>query len=165
VKANFDHNDRSFSVELTPSGSSYRVRFGDETIDAQILREKDGRLDLLIDGKHVTAYISSDHTRRWVTVHGRTLVLNKSESGRRSGGGHHSAGELAAPMPGQIRAVNVNEGDTVQKGQTLLLLEAMKMEIRIQSPQNGVVKKLLVKQGQTVEREQMLIEIADTSEG
>jgi biotin carboxyl carrier protein len=41
----------------------------------------------------------------------------------------------------------------------------MKMEIRIQSPQNGVVRKLLVKQGQTVEREQLLIEIVDTVEG
>ena len=45
------------------------------------------------------------------------------------------------------------------KGQTLLVLEAMKMEIRIQAPMDGVVKKLLVKQGQTVEREQVLVEI------
>jgi biotin carboxyl carrier protein len=65
-------------------------------------------------------------------------------------------------MPGQIRAVSVNEGDTVTKGQTLLLLEAMKMEIRIQSPQDGVVRKLFVEQGQTVEREQLLVEIVDT---
>ena len=62
-------------------------------------------------------------------------------------------------MPGQVRAVNVSEGDSVTKGQTLLVLEAMKMEIRIQSPMDGAVKKLLVKHGQTVEREQMLIEI------
>jgi pyruvate carboxylase subunit B len=62
-------------------------------------------------------------------------------------------------MPGQVRAVNVNEGDTVTKGQTLLVLEAMKMEIRVQAPHGGVVKKLFVNQGQTVEREQMLLEI------
>ena len=67
-------------------------------------------------------------------------------------------------MPGQVRAVNVNEGDAVPKGQTLLVLEDMKMEIRVQALQNGLVKKLLVKQGQTVEREQMLIEIVDTLE-
>jgi pyruvate carboxylase subunit B len=65
-------------------------------------------------------------------------------------------------MPGQVRAVNVNEGDTVTKGQTLMLLEAMKMEIRIQSPQEGVVKKLFVSQGQTVEREQVLIKIEES---
>ena len=68
-------------------------------------------------------------------------------------------------MPGQVRAVNVSEGDAVTKGQTLLVLEAMKMEIRVHAPRDGVVKKLLVKQGQTVEREQILIEIVDTLEG
>jgi biotin carboxyl carrier protein len=62
-------------------------------------------------------------------------------------------------MPGQVRALNVSEGDAVTKGQTLLVLEAMKMEIRVQAPRDGSVKKLFVKQGQTVEREQVLIEI------
>ena len=164
MKLNFEHEGQSFSVDLTPAGKLYRVAVNNTDIDAEILQAKDGRLDLLIDGKRVTAYVSSDGTRRWVTVTGRTLVLNKSAGGRRSAGGHHhAAGELTAPMPGQIRAVNVKEGEPVNKGQTLLLLEAMKMEIRIQSPQNGVVRKLLVKQGQTVEREQMLIEIGGTS--
>jgi pyruvate carboxylase subunit B len=55
--------------------------------------------------------------------------------------------------------VNVEEGETVSKGQTLLVLEAMKMEIRIHAPREGVIQKLFVKQGQTVEREQILIEI------
>jgi biotin carboxyl carrier protein len=64
-------------------------------------------------------------------------------------------------MPGQVRAVNVSEGDAVTKGQTLLILEAMKMEIRVQSPQTGTVKKLFVEQGQSVEREQILVEIEE----
>jgi biotin carboxyl carrier protein len=64
-------------------------------------------------------------------------------------------------MPGQVRAVNVSEGEAVTKGQTLILLEAMKMEIRIQAMQDGVVSKLYIEQGQTVEREQILVEIVD----
>jgi biotin carboxyl carrier protein len=64
-------------------------------------------------------------------------------------------------MPGQVRIVNVNAGDLVTKGQTLLVLEAMKMEIRIQAPQTGKIKAVLVKPGQTVEREQILIEMAE----
>ena len=162
MKLNFDHEGQSISVDLTPSGKSFRVDALGGTIEAQILQAKDGKLDLLIDGQRVTAYVSSDQTRRWVTVNGRTLLLNKSSGGRRSSSGHHhAAGELTAPMPGQIRAVNVSEGDTVTKGQTLLLLEAMKMEIRVQAPRDGVVKKLFVQQGQTVEREQLLVEIEE----
>lgn len=163
MKLSFEHNSESISLDLTPTGSgkSYRATVGDRSLDVEIFQSKDGRLDLLIDGERVTAYVSSDNTKRWVTVNGQTVVLTKSSGTRRSGHAHHAAGELTAPMPGQVRAVNVGEGDAVTKGQTLLLLEAMKMEIRIQSPQDGVVKKLLVKQGQTVEREQLLVEIEE----
>jgi biotin carboxyl carrier protein len=166
VKVNFDSEGGSFTVDLVPAGRSYRVNLGEESFEVQVLQAEKGKLDLLIDGKRVTAYVSSENTRRWVTVNGRTLLFDKVTGRRRSGGGHpHAAGELTAPMPGQVRAVNVKEGEHVTKGQTLLLLEAMKMEIRVQAPRDGVIKKLSVQQGQTVEREQMLIEIVDMLEG
>ena len=160
MKLSFDHNSASISIDLTPTGKSYRAIIGDQEVNVEIVKASDRKLDMLIDGKRVTAYVSSDNAKRWVTINGQTLVLTKS-SGARPGShaGHHAAGELTAPMPGQVRAVNVSEGDTVTKGQTLLVLEAMKMEIRIHAPQDGTVKKLFVKQGQTVEREQILIEV------
>lgn len=165
MKFSFDHNSESISIDLTPGGTEkpYRATIEEKAFDVEILQAQDGKLDLLIDGKRVTAYVSTENTRRWVTINGQTFVLTKSSGARKSGhGGHHAAGELTAPMPGQVRAVNVSEGETVTKGQTLLVLEAMKMEIRIHSPQNGVVKKLLIKQGQTVEREQVLIEVEES---
>ena len=146
-------------IDISPSGKGYVAKLEDRTIEAQILQAKDGKLDLLIDGKHVTAYVSSDNARRWVTVNGQTFLLTKSSGAKRRSAGHDHASELAAPMPGLVRAVNVIEGDQVIKGQTLLLLEAMKMEIRVQAPRDATVKKLFVKQGQTVEREQILIEV------
>jgi biotin carboxyl carrier protein len=160
MKITFD----SHTLELIPSvaGKSYRAKLGEKDIDIEIIRSENGRFDLLTDGKRVAAWVSSDNARRWVTVNGQTLVLTKSSGVQKGGHGyHHAAGELTAPMPGQVRAVNVSEGDTVTKGQTLLVLEAMKMEIRIHSPQDGVVEKLFVKQGQTVEREQVLIDIEE----
>jgi acetyl-CoA/propionyl-CoA carboxylase biotin carboxyl carrier protein len=70
---------------------------------------------------------------------------------------------VRAPMPAQVRAVQVAEGDEVEKGQTLLLLEAMKMEIRVKAPGAGRVARLLVTSGQSVEKEQLLAEL-NTSE-
>jgi biotin carboxyl carrier protein len=86
-------------------------------------------------------------------------MLTKASGAKRRGAGHDHGSGLVAPMPGLVRSVNIEEGEAVMKGHTLLVLEAMKMEIRIQAPRDGLVKKLLVKQGQTVEREQILIEI------
>jgi biotin carboxyl carrier protein len=161
VKFAFDHTSETIPIDLVPSGKSYRATIGDKTVDVEILQAKDGKLDLLIDGKRVTAYVSSENAKRWVTVNGQTFVLTRPAAGTRNRGHahQHAAGELTAPMPGQIRAVNVAEGESVTKGQTLLVLEAMKMEIRIQAPRDGKVMKLLVKQTQTVERDQILIEI------
>ena len=165
MKTSFELNSQSFSIDLTPTGKFYRATVGDTIAEVEVLHVEDGKLDLLIDGERVIAYVSSDNTRRWVTINGRTYLLTKQSGARKGGGGqHHAAGELTAPMPGQVRVVNVSEGDTVIKGQTLLVLEAMKMEIRIQSPMDGTVGKLLVKQGQTVEREQILIEIVSMLE-
>ena len=160
MKFSFEHHAQIIAVDVTPAGKAYRATTGEETFDVEVVSAKEGRLDLLIDGRRVTAYVSSDHAKRWVTIHGQTLLLTRSSGvPGRGHGGHHAAGELTAPMPGQVRAVHVAEGDAVTKGQTLLVLEAMKMEIRIHAPGDGTVKKLLVKQGQTVEREQILIEV------
>ncbi len=160
MKVTLDYQTTTFELELIPSGKSYRATLGEKITDIELIHAANGKLDLLIDGRRVTAYVSSDSAKRWVTINGQTFVLTKSSGTRKGGHGHHhAAGELTAPMPGQIRAVSVSEGEAVTKGQTLLVLEAMKMEIRMQASMDGTVKKLFVKQGQTVEREQVLIEI------
>ena len=159
MKITFDDQ----TLELTPasSGKSYRAVIGDRSVEVEIAHIQSGQLELLIDGQRVTAYVSSDGAKRWVTIRGQTFTLTKSAGGRSKakGTGHEHVSELAAPMPGLVRSVNVSEGESVSKGQTLLVLEAMKMEIRIHAPREGVIQKLRVKQGQTVEREQVLIEI------
>ena len=147
------------AIDLTPNGKNFKAVLEDKTVDIEIINSINGKLDLLIDGKHVLAYVSSDGAKRWVTVNGQTFVLTKSSSTKQRNVSHDHASELAAPMPGQVRSVNVKENDLVSKGQTLLVLEAMKMEIRIQAPRDGKVKTFHVKQGQTVEREQVLVEM------
>lgn len=149
------------TLDLAPDGKGYSVTIGDKTVNVEVLYSKDGQLELLIDGQRVTAYVSVENSKRWVTVNGQTSVLTRSSGAQRSGHRHEHTGELVAPMPGQVRSVAVSEGDVIKKGQTLLTLEAMKMEIRIQSPKDGKVRVLHVKQGQTVEREQILIEVAE----
>ena len=67
--------------------------------------------------------------------------------------------DLAAPMPGKVRALLVKEGDAVAKGATLLLLEAMKMEHPVRAPHDGVVRRLLVAEGSMVSAGDRLAEI------
>lgn len=68
--------------------------------------------------------------------------------------------ELKAPMPGLIVGVSVAPGDTVQKGDSLLILEAMKMENNLKAPGEGTVKAIRIAKGDRVEKGQVLIEFA-----
>lgn len=78
---------------------------------------------------------------------------------RQSAWAGHGRDSLEAAMPGQVRAVLVQEGDSVEKGQTLALLEAMKMEIKVAAPHAGRVAKVLIAAGQVVQRGQTLFEL------
>lgn len=65
---------------------------------------------------------------------------------------------IEAPMPGLILAVHVTEGDRVNEGDPLLILEAMKMENVILSPREGVIRQVAVQQGATVDKKSLLVE-------
>jgi biotin carboxyl carrier protein len=66
--------------------------------------------------------------------------------------------EIKAPMPGMVLSILINEGDVVKKGDSLLVLEAMKMENIIKSPADGTIKKIIAITGIAVEKNQLLIQ-------
>jgi biotin carboxyl carrier protein len=160
MKQIYQYQDKAFPIELTATGKTQRATLGGRVVEVELIRSDAGRLDLLIDGKPVSAVVSVDGARRWVTVNGQTLQLTRASQARKSGGHEEpSAGQLLAPMPGQVRAVQTAPGQAVSRGQTLVIVEAMKMEIKVAAPFDGKVKALPVQVGQTVEKEQILVEI------
>lgn len=70
------------------------------------------------------------------------------------------AGSVTAPLPGLVLEILVKEGDEVKAGQDLMVQEAMKMENKIQSPHDGVVKKIFVQQGANVAEGDKLFEVS-----
>jgi biotin carboxyl carrier protein len=65
--------------------------------------------------------------------------------------------KISVPMPGKVIAVLVAEGDQVEKGQGLVIVEAMKMENEVHSPVTGEIKEIKVKAGDTVEGGAVLV--------
>jgi 3-methylcrotonyl-CoA carboxylase alpha subunit len=150
-------------VTVTPKDGGYEVRVGDQVLQVSARLAARGRLDLELDGRRLRAYVARGGPRRYVGLAGDTWTLQPPEPRRGRSEGRPAGGSLTATMPGRVLDVLVAEGDSVQKGDTLVLLEAMKMELRVQAPSNGQVARVLCAAGQVVERGQLLVELQETS--
>ena len=147
-------------VVLERHGESFRATVGGMTYLVEVLSNEPGELSLLFDGRPVRLYWATAGDKKWISLDGCSYLLEKpAPASARRGGEMDAEGKVRAPMPAQVLAVQVAEGVAVEKGQTLLLLEAMKMEIRLSAPRSGTVRRLLVETGQTVQRDQALLEI------
>ncbi len=110
----------------------------------EVLVERTGdEYRILIDGELHVVDIQDERTRR----------LSKAEP-KTAGSGDVV---IKAPMPGLVRAVNVNVGDAVVARQGVVILEAMKMENELRTPRVGVVKEIRVKAGDKVDQGQALV--------
>ncbi|HJS30132.1 MAG TPA: biotin/lipoyl-containing protein [Anaerolineales bacterium] len=148
------------SVDLEKTSEGYLAAVNGKTFLTGADRIADGELHIHLDGRPLYFFWASDGPQRWVWLDGRTYLLDTRTALAKGGAGSQLADRtLRAPMPGQVIEVPVAAGEVVTKGQTLVLLEAMKMEIRIQAPREGEVGRVLVEAGETVEREQALVEL------
>ncbi len=155
--------DEVRTVTITAKDGGYEVRVGDQVLQLSARLAPRGRLDLEVDGRRLSAYVARSGPRRYVGLAGDTWTLQPPEPRRGSREGRNDGGGLTATMPGRVLDVLVAEGDSVQKGDTLVLLEAMKMELRIQAPVAGQVTRVLCAAGQVVERGQLLVELQAAS--
>ncbi|MGZ6316512.1 MAG: hypothetical protein ACXWNQ_04565, partial [Anaerolineales bacterium] len=95
-------------LDMSPNGSIFAIQVDGRSHQVEVLNESNARLDLLIDGRQCAAYVSADGQSRWVTINGRTFLLRKSTTAGRTAAAQESSSELPAPMPGQVRTVNVS---------------------------------------------------------
>ncbi len=147
-------------------GGNYSVN--DKPFQADIIKTGGGRLHLLVNGKSHTAELISwnkEEKEARILFNGkeeRIRLLNKFDLLLKEMGFDKMMGnkvsQLKAPMPGLVLRIQTEPGAAVKKGDTLLVLEAMKMENMIKSPGDGTVKAVYVNAGTAVDKNQVLIE-------
>ena len=156
--------DETYMITLEPEGDGYRVTVKDRSYHITHAQWAQGRLAFQLGEQLLLAHVAHNGSSRHIAIGGESWRLERSSqprSRRRSLGTGAGAGSetLEAVMPGQVVEVYVAEGDEVERGQTLVLLEAMKMELRITTSHAGLVRRVNCAAGQVVERGQVLVEI------
>ncbi len=140
-------NDRELSYELiVQPGGRVLFRTGTKLHIIDNITVEKQTVSFSIDGKFVTASVKDE----------QELLLEKLGF---STDELASAGLLEAPMPGKILELLVGEGDEVEAGEPVAILEAMKMENELKAPASGVVSTISVSLNDSVEKNQPILEI------
>jgi 3-methylcrotonyl-CoA carboxylase alpha subunit len=141
------------------SDGDLRVHGPESSLVVQGSLDGDGGLDAVIEGRRLRAGIVRQNDDVVVLLPGEshrlTIIDPRAAGDAEEGGG----GQLTAPMPGKIVQVLVAEGAKVEKGQPLLILEAMKMEHTISAPARGTVAKLPFRAGDQVAEGAVLLNL------
>jgi len=119
-----------------------------------------GVVQVEVDGRVETLYVAGPPGDRWVFWNGRVYRGDFRDAASDRRGAHISTGArvLTAPMPATVITVHVKPGDAVKKGQVLMLLEAMKMELPIRAPGDAVVAAVHGRAGELVQADTPLVE-------
>jgi biotin carboxyl carrier protein len=150
-----------FPIEIL---DEHHVRFGEETIEVDLAAVSGQPLySLLANGESYEGYVYPDEDAWQVLLLGQFFsvrVMDEREKRLRTAGlSVATSGEfsLRAPMPGLVVSVLVEDGQVVEKGQILVILESMKMQNELRSPRPGKISRLRIKAGESVEQKQTLL--------
>jgi biotin carboxyl carrier protein len=157
-------NGHDYEIEIideshiTVDGKPYKVDF--ISVSGQPV------YSLLINGESFEAHIHPEEDIWQVLFHGELYPVRVEDERERRlrtalAGKAAQAGEfhLKAPMPGMVVAVPVEEGQTVKKGETLVILESMKMQNELHAPRDGKILRVRVAAGDRVEQKQTLLSV------
>ncbi len=132
-----------------------KFKFSDSEL-ATVYDWQDNFIDVEISGSRLRSKVSFEDNLLLIHTYKGDLLFNVlpkfevKDSGTIEGG-------LNAPMPGKVVEVQIKKGSSVKKGDTLIILEAMKMEHKVSAPSSGKIKNILVSKGEQVENGQTLV--------
>jgi biotin carboxyl carrier protein len=151
--------DRIYNVNI--SGDHCTVN--GEAVDASVLPLNRNGLHVLRRGKQATEIFLSNQgadTYQMLMLGGHRIVSQITSRMKKhlKSGEDSNTGSLSAPMHGLVVDVPVCVGETVEQGQTLVVLESMKMQMQLRSPRGGKIAKVTVQHGSQVEKGALLVQ-------
>jgi biotin carboxyl carrier protein len=153
VKLRLSINGQQKEIELVAIGKECRFRFDGVERAASVEVAEPDAYSILLEGRPYDARVDRTERGFVVAIAGYRFEVEvhdpRSWSPKSAPGGHGIAA-MASPMPGKVVRVLVAEGEAVEAGQGILVVEAMKMQNEIKAPRSGIVVSLAVREGATV---------------
>jgi biotin carboxyl carrier protein len=156
-------DNHEFEIEVV---DDRHIRIGKRVLEVDFVSVSGQPVfSLILDGESHEAFVYQGEEDWEVLIRGRQYQVKVEDEREKrlknAGEGSITGGEfhLKAPMPGLVVAVLVKEGQEVNKGQVMLILESMKMQNELKAPRDGVMGRVRVKAGESVEQRQTLLSV------
>ena len=138
---------------------TYKMKINGEKYDARIKKYKSDQVIVEVNGIDYEIELEKTNQRKTEIVRSKKIQPVLDVAKIPSKPVVVAAGSVLAPIPGLVLRLLVKEGDSVNAGDPVLILEAMKMESEIASTATGVISKVSVKEGASVQEGEVLIEV------
>ena len=165
IRHRFEVQGERRDSEIALDRHGVEIRFDGETAMIEALDVGQGEDGLafsgLLGGEDAISGEASRIEEGWLVSSRGETVLFADPHPEAAADAAEAGGQVKAPMPGKVLAVNVAEGDTVKKGQSLVVLEAMKMEHALAAPRDGVIESVSVQAGAQVGEGDPLVVMAE----
>ena len=159
-----DGDDLHFAEVSFVGDGVYDIGLGEDAVNMKVTALGAGIVRVETDGRIQSAKVVTNGTDVSVFADGRTYAFKMRDLMSEAGDDHAGGDAIVAPMPGLVQAVSAQAGDTVEKGQPLIVLEAMKMEHTLRAPRDGVVAEVFVKVGDQVTDGLVLLQLGPEDE-
>ncbi len=154
------HGDTRLSAIVARHGAGYRVTTGDDTVTFDAVAIDGPGIVATIDGRRRSFWAAREGERLTLFDGAEAIVLELPDPLVGAEDAQHAGDEVTAPMPGLVKAIHVAPGETVARGATVAVMEAMKMELPLLAPRDGVVAEVAVGAGSQVAEGALLIALA-----
>lgn len=154
----------TIDVEISSNGGSRKILLAGTEVECDCVRLAEGHYSLILNGRVLDVLVHVDPETCVVTSQAGTYSFRvkdprRSASRQKAEAATTGVHRVCADMPGKIMRVLVREGDSVSHDQSLLVLEAMKMQNEIRAPKDGIVKELTAVPGTAVNTGDFLLSI------
>jgi biotin carboxyl carrier protein len=169
MKYEFQLSGTRYTIQIDIEKDLYRADLGSGPLEIDARPISDHCLSLIIGNSSYKVFIASNDRKTYLHIDGHQFCLEETEHAAqtdhgRSGIGGSGEQSVCAPMPGTVVTVLVKEGDLVEKNQSLVIVESMKMENVLRSPLEGRVEKINFRDGDLVDAGVPIIELVPKKE-
>jgi biotin carboxyl carrier protein len=158
----FNFLEKTHKIDLEKVDDLFKVIINDkQEYNISDVEVESNLISFKADNKLHNIYYFSNKDKTYLSIDGEnyTLELEKDISTKFKSGKQQKGNSVFSPMPGLLVEVSVSVGDKVKSGETLAIVEAMKMQNELPSPRDGIVKKINGKEGEQVDALQVIVEL------